>query len=272
MIAPDVPRRERESNMSSRVVAVVGADRIAKWRLVGVAATLGLLAGVIGVPAARIYAQAPQSGSAEERLKAVQEERDALRKQVDGLQARVSELQRTVDSLVRGVPRTPPNSVQEQIWRRMRAAQGENTPAPPEPQSQFGPVGIVPRGIYQRPQPESVALSVAFADAAAETVRAKSEFEAARRARPQGGEQAVRPEASNLQAAEQKLRMLRKVLTTIRDDYASENDRIRKLTQAGAVPTAYLHDRELQVKQLDAILAEDPEAPGKVNEPPKPGS
>jgi septal ring factor EnvC (AmiA/AmiB activator) len=234
------------------------------------AALLALTVAPTASLGGKVWAQAPQNGSLEQRLKTVETERDALRKEVDELQARVTELQRTIDSFRRGIPRLPPNSVQQQIWDRMHAAQSENAAAQPERQPQIGPTAIVHRSIYQRLQPDLVSLAVPFSDAAAATVRAKTELEAAKRERPQGGEQAVRNETSDLRAAEQKLRVLRRMLVTLRDDYATENDRIRQLTQAGAVPTAYLHDRELQVKLLDALLAEDPEAPAKVNPPPKP--
>jgi hypothetical protein len=81
--------------------------------------------------------------------------------------------------------------------------------------------------------------------------------------------------SADLDRAERKVRLLRSITMTLRDQAAAEIDRVRKLAAVHAVPVVDIRNLDAKMKILDLILAQDPDAgpmsPQSTNEKPATG-
>jgi hypothetical protein len=206
-------------------------------------------------------ATAQSTASTDARLKALERERDELKQRNGVLELRLKQLQATVDKQV--TEALAPFSGDQ-------AAAAPPTPHPPdEPPSGAAPVATQTNSFgtpywrqtwpaYPRfggPPPalqspiDVVGLAIAYQDAL-------SELQKARR----GKDAKEAAAAANLDPAERKVRLLRSITMTLRDQAAAEVDRVRKLAAIHAVPVVDLRNLDAKMKILDLILAQDPDA------------
>ncbi len=204
--------------------------------------------------------RAQSAATTDERLKAVERERDELKKRNGVLELRLKQLQATVN---------------KEISDALRPAQDELVAAPPTPHPPpESPAGTAPTtpatnstgipywrataAVYPRfggipPALQSpvdvIGLAVAYQDAL-------SEFQKTRRPKESKDGRSI----GDVDPAERKVRLLRSITMTLRDQAAAEVDRVRKLAAVHAVPVVDLRNLDAKMKILDLILAQDPDA------------
>jgi hypothetical protein len=224
-------------------------------------ALTGLVLAAFATPAP-LRAQSPADKPADDRLKAIERERDELKKRTDVLETRVKQLQDALDKL--GQPRIRPAAPSEApYWERDRPNIPRESIAPRG--SDFAGYRMPPMVATHETMPDIVSIAVAFSDAVSDVESARPYLEMVRKQMGNGGSNPRDAVAASgqLQKAERRLRLLRKIITTMRDELAAEADRIRNLTKVGAIPSIVVAARDARVKLLDQILAEDPERPAK---------
>jgi hypothetical protein len=203
---------------------------------------------------------AQNAATTEERLKAVERERDELKKRNGVLELRLKQLQATVN---------------KEVTEALQPAREELTAAPPTPHPPpESPAGSVPAtpaatsigipywrataAVYPRfagipPALQSpvdvIGLAVAYQDAL-------GEFQKTRRPKESKEGRSI----GDVDPAERKVRLLRSITMTLRDQAAAEVDRVRKLAAVHAVPVVDLRNLDAKMKILDLILAQDPDA------------
>ncbi len=205
-------------------------------------------------------ATAQNAATPEERLKAVERERDELKKRNGVLELRLKQLQATVNQdvtealrpsreEVSAAPPTPhppaetatgagstapaTNSVGTPYWRQTWPASPRFAGLPPALQS---PVDVI-------------GLAVAYQDALGEVQKTR-----------RGKDSKDSASVADVAPAERKVRLLRSITMTLRDQAAAEVDRVRKLAAVHAVPVIDLRNLDAKIKILDLILAQDPDA------------
>jgi hypothetical protein len=225
------------------------------------------VAAVLARPPVAV-AQATTSSSGDERIKALERERDELKQRNGLLELRLKQLQTTVNRLINETLDTLPAS---------QAAAAPPVPHPPgEPPATDRPAAL-PSTMYQLMQWRSVGppytrsaglfsplqqpvdvvnLAVAYQDALAELKRIRQ----AQTSKPQTS-------SADLDSAQNKVRLLRSITTTLRDELADEVDRMHKLSAVHAVPTMDVRNLDSKLKIVNLILAHDPEAGSTSNEP-----
>lgn len=215
-------------------------------------------------PNAESAAPSAADNSADERLKAVERERDELKKRNADLEQRLKQLQASVD---------------DQVHQALGEAAASATPGfavPPSagtyPRRLSGPYFSQFRPIFSpfSGSPDPIELAVAFSDALGEKEAAKPALEGARQKLTTGrGVTTFDVEAATaqLQRAQRKVQLLRKIITTARAVAADEAERLRGLGAVRAVSMAEVRNADARLKILDEILASDPEAPPKPTSP-----
>jgi len=206
-------------------------------------------------------ATAQSPASTDDRIKALERERDELKKRNGVLELRLKQLQATVDKQVTEALELFPSD---------QAAASPPTPHPPaEPPSGAAPATppanssgtpywrqtwpVYPRFGGLPPALQSpvdvIGLAVAYQDAL-------NEVQKARRTK----DSKVSRSPGDLDPAERKVRLLRSITMTLRDQATAEVDRVRKLAAVHAVPVVDLRNLDAKMKILDLILAQDPDA------------
>jgi hypothetical protein len=197
---------------------------------------------------------------ADDRIKALERERDELKKRNGILELRLKQLQATVNkqitealepSLGDGISAAPP--VPQPPGESSSSAAPVTVPTNPLTPPYWRPVappysrfpGI---GSLQSPV-DVVGLAVAYQDALGEVQKSRR-LRDAKENRP--------PAAPD--PAESKVRLLRSITATLRDQVAGEVDRVRKLAAIHAVPVVDVRNLDARLKILDLILAQDPDA------------
>jgi hypothetical protein len=94
-----------------------------------------------------------------------------------------------------------------------------------------------------------IGLAVAYQDALGAVQKAR-----------QGKDAKEAAASGDLDPTERKVRLLRSITMTLRDQAAAEVDRVRKLAAVHAVPVIDLRNLDAKMKILDLILAQDPDA------------
>jgi hypothetical protein len=204
--------------------------------------------------------------SGDERIKALERERDELKQRNGLLELRLKQVQSTVNRLVNETLDTLPAN---------QAAAAPPVPHPPgEPPAtdrpltatayqllqwrSVGPPFTRSAGLFsplQQPV-DVVNLAVAYQDALAELRRLREASSTNSKA-----------SKADLASTETKVRLLRSITTTVRDELADEVDRMHKLSAVHAVPTMDVRNLESKLKIVNLILAHDPEAGTTSNEP-----
>jgi hypothetical protein len=211
---------------------------------------------------------AQSTTSTDERLKALERERDELRKRNGVLELRLKQLQATVNDQVS-------KALQPSVG--VDSATQPPTPHPPgeapssEPPSSpainpywmssarsMGPPYSRFGGFFSPLQSpvDVVSLAVAYQDALAEL----------RKARQAKDSKENRPSVE-LDSVERKVRLLRSITQTLRDELAGEVERLHKLAAIHAVPTMDVRNMDTKLRILDLILTQDPDAGPVSNEP-----
>jgi hypothetical protein len=236
-------------------------DTIRKLRIIIPVPAVALLLGVSLCVARPAVVAAQSAPSTDARLKALERERDELKQRNGVLELRLKQLQATVDRQV--TEALGPSSGDQ-------AAATPPIPHPPgEPPSgaapaapQTNPFGTpywrqtwpaYPRFAALPPALQSpvdvIGLAVAYQDALGEVQKARR------------GKDAKETAASaDLDPPERKVRLLRSITMTLRDQAAAEVDRVRKLAAIHAVPVVDLRNLDAKMKILDLIMAQDPDA------------
>lgn len=200
-----------------------------------------------------LSAQGTADKSLEDRLKAVERERDELKKRVAHLELTLKQLQSTVDGVSR-------EALAEQSG-------GGTSVVPTGGVVSRRPVGpyltrLAPLLPPMQATPDVVALAVAFSDALGDKEAAKSMLEAIKRkagTTPETLRQELDANAVQFQKAERKVRLLRQIVITMRDEAAAQVERMHRLGAMRAVASADVQYAEGRLKVIDLILAEDPE-------------
>jgi hypothetical protein len=226
------------------------------------AARTTLLATALAIAVARPLVGADQAASRssdDHRIKALQRERDELKQRNGLLELRLKQLQATVNKLINETLDTLP------------ADQAGATPPVPHPPGEppatdrpltptayqllqwrsVGPPFTRNAGLFsplQQPL-DVVNLAVAYQDALAELRRIRD---------PQPA--SSHTSKADLDSARNKVRLLRSITTTVRDELADEVDRMHKLSAVHAVPTMDVRNLDSKLKIINLILAEDPDA------------
>jgi len=239
-------RSRRPSFEVLRLQRVRGPGRWNAGLMVVIAATA--LGRGVGLPA-----QATAEKGLENRLKAVERERDELKMRVAHLELTLKQLRSTVDGVARealgeqsagGAAAVPPGGV---VTRR--------------------PVGLyftrlAPLLPPMQATPDVVELAVAFCDALGDKETARSAMDAVNRkvgTTPETVRQELDANAAQFQKAERKVRLLRQIVTTMRDEAAAQVERMHRLGAMRAVASADVQYAEGRLKVLELILAEGTE-------------
>jgi hypothetical protein len=206
-------------------------------------------------------ATAQSAASTDDRIKTLERERDELKKRNGVLELRLKQLQATVDKEVaealgrsssdQAVVAPPtPHPPAEAASGAPPAAPATSSSGPPywRPSWPTYPrfAGLPPA--LQSPV-DVIGLAVAYQDAISE----------AQKSRPAKDSKESRSSA-DLDRAERKVRLLRSITMTLRDQAAAEIDRVRKLAAVHAVPVVDIRNLDAKMKILDLILAQDPDA------------
>ncbi|HEV7999948.1 MAG TPA: hypothetical protein VGP63_08720 [Planctomycetaceae bacterium] len=235
-------------------------NNIRMLRITAPASTTALLFVVASSLVRPMPVTAQSAATSEERLKAVERERDELKQRNGVLELRLKQLQAIVNKEVTDAlrplreepsaapptphppsetatgagPATPAtNSAGTPYWRQTWPTSPRFAGLPPALQS---PVDVI-------------GLAVAYQDALGalqKTHRGKDAKDSA--------------SAADVDPAERKVRLLRSITMTLRDQAAAEVDRVRKLAAVHAVPVIDLRNLDAKMKILDLILAQDPDA------------
>jgi hypothetical protein len=251
-------------------------DTIRKLRIIARVPTIALLMGFSLCVVRPTVVTAQSTASTDPRLKALERERDELKQRNGVLELRLKQLQATVDKQVTealgpssgdqasaapptphppaelpsgAAPAAPPtNPFGTPYWRQTWPAYPRFAGLPPALQS---PVDVI-------------GLAVAYQDALGAVQKAR-----------QGKDAKEAAASGDLDPTERKVRLLRSITMTLRDQAAAEVDRVRKLAAIHAVPVVDLHNLDAKMKILDLILAQDPDAgpmsPQSTNEKPATG-
>jgi hypothetical protein len=234
-------------------------NNIRMLRITAPASTTALLFVVASSLVRPMPVTAQSAATSEERLKAVERERDELKKRNGVLELRLKQLQATVN---------------KEVTEALRPLREEATAVPPTPHppaetaTGAGPATAAtnsgtpywrqtwptsPRFAGLPPALQSpvdvIGLAVAYQDALGELQKTRRTKDS-----KQSGS------AADVDPAERKVRLLRSITMTLRDQAAAEVDRVRKLAAVHAVPVIDLRNLDAKMKILDLILAQDPDA------------
>jgi hypothetical protein len=248
---------------------------------------LGAVAAIVLLGTCPAHAQtaSARDQSADARVKALEKERDELRVRNLELENRLKQLQRTVDSIVSDTAQTSrmpalagsPSSVTPPAAQppdeKSNGTSSASTPAttstptyasspvisPVDPLIRrrvgpyYSPLGPGPITNPLQAPADLIGLAVAYQDALAE-----------RQAVPTPKDKQFWP---NFSPADRKVRLLRSITKTIRDQVADEVERMHQLAAVHAVPTMDARNMQTKLRILDLILAQDPEAPSETTAP-----
>jgi hypothetical protein len=204
---------------------------------------------------------AQSAPSADERIKALESERDELKKCNGVLELRLKQLQATVNKqITEALEGSPAGQATTQPPVPHPPGEPVSTAAPFSPPVSYlqtapwrslGPAYTRSAGVFSPLQSplDLVSLAVAYQDAIGELQRVRQAKDS-KESHPNVG----------VEAAESKVRLLRSMTKTMRDQLAEEVDRMHKLDAVHAVPIMDVHNLDAKLRIVDLILSHDPEA------------